>query len=62
MQPHQGSVWGDDHLSAPAGYIISDTSQDAISLLGHLGTLLAHVLTYPAVLRMFKFKFSLKNI
>jgi len=28
---------------APAGCTISDTSQDAVGLLGHLGTLLAHV-------------------
>ena len=26
------------HLLGPAGYTISDTSQDAIGLLGHLGT------------------------
>ena len=28
---------------APAGCTISDTSQAAVGLLGHLGTLLAHV-------------------
>ena len=33
----------DKYLPAPAGYTISGTSQDAIGLLGHLGTLLAHV-------------------
>jgi len=33
----------DNHLPAPAGNTVSDTSQDAIGLLGHLGTLLAHI-------------------
>jgi len=33
----------DDHFPAPAGNAISDINQDAIVLLGHLGTLLAHV-------------------
>jgi len=32
-----------DHLPTPAGHTISDTSQDAVGLLGHLGTLLAHL-------------------
>ncbi|KAK4814185.1 hypothetical protein QYF61_011908 [Mycteria americana] len=32
----------DDHYPSPAGHTIFDTSQDAIGLLGHLGTLLAH--------------------
>ena len=35
-------LWGLS-LPAPAGHTISDTSQDAIGLLGHVGTLLAHV-------------------
>ena len=43
MQPHQCRVQGHDHLPTPAGHTIPDTSQDAIGLLGHLGTLLAHV-------------------
>ncbi|KAK4811651.1 hypothetical protein QYF61_022744 [Mycteria americana] len=43
VQPHQCRVQGDDHFPAPAGHTISDTSQDAICLLGHLGTLLAHI-------------------
>jgi len=30
-------------LPRPAGHTVPDTSQDAIGLLGHLGTLLAHV-------------------
>ena len=30
-------------ITSLAGNTISDTSQDAIGLLGHLGTLLAHV-------------------
>jgi len=34
---------GHDHLPTPAGHTISDTSQDAVGLLGHLATLLAHV-------------------
>jgi len=31
------------HLHTPAGHTIPDRSQDAAGLLGHLGTLLAHV-------------------
>jgi len=40
-------VWPHHHLPTPAGHTIPDTSQDGIGLLGHLGTLLAHV--QPAV-------------
>ncbi|KAK4809169.1 hypothetical protein QYF61_006427 [Mycteria americana] len=47
VRPHQCRVQGDDHCPSPAGHTISDTSQDAIGLLGHLGTLLAHI--QPAV-------------
>ncbi|KAK4817504.1 hypothetical protein QYF61_016511 [Mycteria americana] len=47
VQPHQCRVQGDDHFPSPAGYTISDTSQDAVGLLGHLGTLPAHI--QPAV-------------
>ncbi|KAK4818805.1 hypothetical protein QYF61_019734 [Mycteria americana] len=37
-------LWpGDNHFPSPAGHTIVDTSQDAIGLLGHLGTLLAHI-------------------
>ncbi|KAK4821668.1 hypothetical protein QYF61_027136 [Mycteria americana] len=43
VQPHQCRVQRDNHFSSPAGHTIFDTSQDAIGLLGHLGTLLAHV-------------------
>jgi len=43
VQPHQFRVQADDHLPTPAGHTIPGTSQDAIDLLGHLGTLLAHV-------------------
>ncbi|KAK4830369.1 hypothetical protein QYF61_010464 [Mycteria americana] len=43
VRPHQCRVQGHDHFSSPAGHTISDTSQDAIGLLGHLGTLLAHI-------------------
>ncbi|KAK4826284.1 LOW QUALITY PROTEIN: hypothetical protein QYF61_007131 [Mycteria americana] len=38
---------GHDHFPTPAGHTIFDTSQDAIGLLGHLGTLLPHI--QPAV-------------
>ncbi|KAK4813631.1 hypothetical protein QYF61_014391 [Mycteria americana] len=43
VRPHQGRVQGHDHCPSPAGHAISDTSQDAIGFLGHLGTLLAHI-------------------
>ncbi|KAK4825510.1 hypothetical protein QYF61_000023 [Mycteria americana] len=36
-------VQGHNHFLSPAGHTISDTSQDAIGFLGHLGTLLAHI-------------------
>ncbi|KAK4806225.1 LOW QUALITY PROTEIN: hypothetical protein QYF61_013369 [Mycteria americana] len=39
----QCCIQGDDDFPTPAGHAISDTSQDAIGLLGHLGTLLAHI-------------------
>ncbi|KAK4829089.1 hypothetical protein QYF61_002040 [Mycteria americana] len=45
--PHQCRVQGHDHFPSPAGHTIPDTSQDAVGLLGHLGTLLAHI--QPAV-------------
>ncbi|KAK4815496.1 hypothetical protein QYF61_003054 [Mycteria americana] len=41
--PHQCRVQGHEHFPSPAGHTISDTSQDAIGFLGHLGTLLAHI-------------------
>ena len=47
VQPHQGQTKGDDHFPSPAGHTIPDTNQDAIGLLGQLGTLLAHL--QPAV-------------
>ncbi|KAK4821035.1 hypothetical protein QYF61_012215 [Mycteria americana] len=43
VRPHQCRVQGHDHCPSPAGHTIFDTSQDAIGLLGHLGTLLAHI-------------------
>jgi len=43
VHPQQCQVQGHDHLPTPAGHTIPGTSQDAIGLLGHLGTLLAHV-------------------
>ncbi|KAK4826053.1 hypothetical protein QYF61_004168 [Mycteria americana] len=54
VRPHQCQVQGHDHCPSPAGHAISDTSQDAVGLLGHLGTLLAHIQPsvnqYPQVL------------
>ncbi|KAK4831110.1 LOW QUALITY PROTEIN: hypothetical protein QYF61_015413 [Mycteria americana] len=43
VRPHQCRVQGHDHFPTLAGHTIFDTSQDAIGLLGHLGTLLAHI-------------------
>ncbi|KAK4823178.1 hypothetical protein QYF61_027082 [Mycteria americana] len=43
VRPHQCQAQGDNHFPSPAGHTISDTSQDAVGLLGHLGTLLAHI-------------------
>ncbi|KAK4819036.1 hypothetical protein QYF61_024401 [Mycteria americana] len=43
VRPHQCRVRGNNHFPSPAGHTISDTSQDAIGFLGHLGTLLAHI-------------------
>jgi len=43
VQPHQGRVQGHNHLPAPAGHTIPETSQEAVGFLGHLSTLLAHV-------------------
>ncbi|KAK4832234.1 hypothetical protein QYF61_021148 [Mycteria americana] len=43
VQPHQCPVQGHDHFPSPAGHTISDTNQDAVGCLGHLGTLLAHI-------------------
>ncbi|KAK4821920.1 hypothetical protein QYF61_004923 [Mycteria americana] len=43
VRPHQCQVQGHDHCPTPAGHAISDTSQDAVGFLGHLGTLLAHI-------------------
>ncbi|KAJ7412648.1 hypothetical protein WISP_94987 [Willisornis vidua] len=43
VQPHQCRVERDDHCPGPAGHTIADKGQDAICLLGHLGSLLAHV-------------------
>ncbi|KAK4812871.1 hypothetical protein QYF61_024168, partial [Mycteria americana] len=43
VRPHQCRVQGHNHCPTPAGHAISDTSQDAVVLLGHLGTLPAHI-------------------
>lgn len=43
VQPHQRQVLGENNLSSPADYSISDKSKDAIGFLGCLCTLLAHV-------------------
>ena len=45
VQPDQCRV---QEFPIPAGHTIPDTSQDAVDLLGHLGTVLAHV--QPAIL------------
>ncbi|KAK4812776.1 hypothetical protein QYF61_020396 [Mycteria americana] len=43
IQPPQCRVQGDNPFPTPAGHTIPDTSQDAVGLLGYLGTLLAHI-------------------
>ncbi|KAJ7395280.1 Dihydropyrimidine dehydrogenase [NADP(+)] [Pitangus sulphuratus] len=43
VQPHQCHLQEDNHFLGPDGHIVSDPGQDAIDLLGHLGTLLAYV-------------------
>ncbi|KAK4815219.1 hypothetical protein QYF61_022866 [Mycteria americana] len=43
VRPHQCPVQGHNHFPSPAGHAIFDTGQDAIGLLGRLGTLLAHI-------------------
>ncbi|GAB0208342.1 mitochondrial enolase superfamily member 1 [Grus japonensis] len=54
VQSDQCRVQEDDHFLSPAHRTVSDTSQEAIGLLGHLGTLLAHIQPaidqYPQVL------------
>jgi len=55
VRPHQCQVQGHDHLPTPIGHTILDMSQDAVGVLGHLGTLLAHV--QPAVNQHPKFLF-----
>ncbi|TRZ08524.1 hypothetical protein HGM15179_018581 [Zosterops borbonicus] len=41
--PHQCQIHGKNHFRSPSGHTIPDTGQDAIGLLGHLGTLLSHI-------------------
>jgi len=43
LRHHQCRVQGQDDFPSPAHHTIPDPSQDAIGLLGHLGTQLAHV-------------------
>jgi len=43
VRPHQCQVQGQDDFPSPAHHTIPDPSQDAIGLLVHLGTLLAHI-------------------
>jgi len=43
---NQSCVQRDGHLPAPAGNTISDTSQDAIGVLGHLLPTLRQIDTY----------------
>ncbi|KAK4823797.1 hypothetical protein QYF61_006519 [Mycteria americana] len=45
VRPHQCRLQRDDHCPSPAGHTIFDTSQDAIGLLAHLGTLLSKLPT-----------------
>ncbi|PKU44316.1 hypothetical protein llap_5368 [Limosa lapponica baueri] len=47
VQPHQCRVYKDNHFTSSAHHTIPDTGQDALDLLDHLGTLLAHI--RPAV-------------
>ncbi|PKU44635.1 hypothetical protein llap_5071 [Limosa lapponica baueri] len=48
VRPHQGRVQQQcTHFPSPAGHTVPDRDQDAVGLLGHLGTLLAHI--HPAV-------------
>ncbi|PKU35685.1 hypothetical protein llap_14008 [Limosa lapponica baueri] len=42
MGSHQGRAEGEDNLPRPAGHTLPDAPQDAIGLLGHKDTLLAH--------------------
>lgn len=41
--PHESRIQGNNHLPAPAGCAISHKRQEAIGLLGHQSTLLAHI-------------------
>ena len=43
VQPHQSRVQRDHHLPSPDGYTIPYTDQDAIGLISHPSTLVAHV-------------------
>ena len=43
VRPRQCRVQGQDDFPSPAHHTIRDTSQDAIGLLGQLGTLLARI-------------------
>jgi len=43
VRPRQYPVKGHDHFPTSAGNTVPDTSQDAVGLLGHLGTLMAHI-------------------
>ncbi|KAJ7428259.1 rna-directed dna polymerase from mobile element jockey-like [Willisornis vidua] len=42
MCPHQGCVEGQEHLCRPGGNALPNAPQNAIGLLGHKDTLLAH--------------------
>ena len=42
VRPDQGRVEGEDHLPCPADHAPFNAPQDAIGLLGHQATLLAH--------------------
>ncbi|KAJ7395471.1 hypothetical protein BTVI_154686 [Pitangus sulphuratus] len=50
VRPHQCGVQRDNCSPDPTGHTSFDTDQDAIGLLGHLGTLLAHVEMHGVVM------------
>ncbi|KAK4827587.1 hypothetical protein QYF61_019489 [Mycteria americana] len=43
MRPHQCRVQEHDHFPTLPGHTMSDTSQDAVGFLGHLGTQVGHL-------------------
>jgi len=43
VRHHQCQVEGDGFFPSPSDHTVSDTSQDAVGLLGHLDTMPAHM-------------------